>query len=78
MLLGGNKEDFLKLINNGINKWLENVEKCKFVIEKISRDVGRTFDVSPAELWRYITAESYENDLYKPQDILQKQFTKRI
>ena len=56
--VGGNKEDFLKVVNNGINEWLENVDRCKFVIEKLSKDVGRTFNVSPAELWRYITSES--------------------
>ncbi len=71
---GGTKEDFLDMVNKGIKDWLENVKRCRLAIEKVSKNVGRDFHVTPSELWRYLNAESYEKDTYTPQKILENDY----
>ncbi|WP_324736333.1 hypothetical protein VFC49_04370 [Thermococcus sp. SY098] len=48
--------------------------KIKKRINELSKKLGKEFNVSPEELYTYLTAESYEDDKYTPGDILSNEY----
>ena len=67
---GGTKEEFLWTANTALEKWLTGVEECKKALER----VGIETEVTPAELWDYLNARTYENDVYEPGEILSNDY----
>jgi len=72
----GTKKEFLELVNRALEGWLENngIERIGELIESLSKRTGRKFKVSPKELWMYLHAETYEEDIFTPNGILSNDY----
>ncbi len=49
-------------------------EKIEERIESLSMRAGRRFKVSPKELWTYLHAETYEEEVFTPSEILSNDY----
>ncbi len=50
------------------------IAKLEKRINELSKRLGKEFNVSPEELYTYLTAETYEDDKYTPEDILSDEY----
>lgn len=48
--------------------------KIKKRINELSKKLGREFNVSSEELYTYLTAETYEDDKYTPEEVLPNEY----
>ncbi|WP_240924212.1 GNAT family N-acetyltransferase [Thermococcus sp. 21S7] len=67
---GGTGEAFLRAVNAVLEKWLAGVEECREALERVGIETG----VTPAELWTYLNARTYENDVYGPADVISSEY----
>ncbi|WP_461862845.1 hypothetical protein [Thermococcus sp.] len=53
---------------------ITETREIEVLIKELSKKTGRSFSVSSRELWEYLHAESYEDDLFTLNDVLSSDY----
>ncbi len=67
---GGRKEMFLNIVNETLEKWLADIDEYEKALERKRVQTS----VTPIELWIYLNARTYENEIYTPGEILSNDY----